>query len=410
MLNSTIQLYKKSFSGLSPEVWSLSGVMLINRAGAMVLPFLSVYLTQQLGFTLAQTGWIMSCFGAGSVLGSYAGGKLTDRIGFYDTQFWSLLLSGFAFIAIQWVETFYAVAILVFVASAIADTFRPAGFAAIAAYSKEGNRTRAIALLRMAINLGWAVGPAAGGLLAANLGYHWLFWVDGLTCIAAALFFRRVLPRRRRPVEDTAVAAAGAEAAAYRNRAYLLFLLFAGLNAIAFMQLFSTLPVFFKEEVSLHEGQIGQLMAMNGLIIALLEMPLIYLLERRFRILRLISAGTLLMGAGYLAFLLIGPQLGAALLCMLLLTFGEIFSMPFISTMALQFTNDRNRGQYMALFTVMYSVSHIVAPNLGMQLAGRGGFPLLWVVLIGLTVAAAAGFILIGEKQQRAEHQPAPSR
>ncbi|NBC09283.1 MAG: hypothetical protein GVY26_18990 [Bacteroidetes bacterium] len=92
MVQRSLQLYRDSFSGLSKEVWSLSGVMLINRAGTMVLPFLSVYLTQQLGFSLGQAGWIMSFFGAGSVLGAYLGGQLTDRIGFYETQFWPQIL------------------------------------------------------------------------------------------------------------------------------------------------------------------------------------------------------------------------------------------------------------------------------------------------------------------------------
>lgn len=391
MVQRPLQLYRDSFSGLSKEVWSLSGVMLINRAGTMVLPFLSVYLTQQLGFSLGQAGWIMSFFGAGSVLGAYLGGQLTDRIGFYETQFWSLFLSGFCFIAIWYVQSFYAVCAIVFLASTVADAFRPAGFAAVAAYSHEGNRTRAIALLRLAINLGWAIGPAVGGLLAASYGYGWLFWVDGLTCIVAALFYRWILPAKQtEQEEEEEKTVLGAQA--YRDRTYLIFLVLVLINALAFMQLFSTLPVYFKQEVGLHEGQIGRLMAMNGLLIAILEMPLIFVLERRYKIRQLIGIGTLLIGLAYLQFYLFGPLIGAAVGCMLFLTVGEMLSLPFISTLALRFTNDRNRGQYMALFTITYSVSHILAPNIGFQVADRLGFSTLWVLLLLLAVAGAVGF------------------
>jgi predicted MFS family arabinose efflux permease len=400
MLQRSAQLYRDSFSGLSREVWLLSTVMLINRAGAMVLPFLSVYLTQQLGFSLVQAGWVLSVFGAGSVLGSYIGGQLTDRVGFYQTQFWSLFLSGFCLISLWYMQSFYAICAAVFVTSAIADAFRPAGFAAIAAYSHDENRTRAIALLRLAINLGWAIGPAMGGLLAARFGYGWLFWIDGLTCIGAALFYRLALPPKQTTTE-TETEDINLSSKAYRDRKYLLFLLFVLVNALVFMQFFSTLPVYFKQEMGLHEGQIGQLMALNGLLIAIVEMPLIFIVEKRYKIRHLIGLGTFLIGVAFFQFYVFGPLIGAAIGCMLLLTVGEMLSLPFISTQALRFTNTRNRGQYMALFTITYSVSHILAPNIGFQLADRLGFSNMWFILALLALLGAVGFVLLGRKTQQ---------
>ena len=81
MLHRALNIYVKSFSGLSRDIWLLAAVMLINRAGTMVIPFMTVYLTQSLGFTLPQAGLVMTCFGAGSVLGAYLGGQFTDRFG-----------------------------------------------------------------------------------------------------------------------------------------------------------------------------------------------------------------------------------------------------------------------------------------------------------------------------------------
>lgn len=401
MIQKAIGIYKASFQGLSKEIWLLSSVLLINRAGTMVLPFLSVYLTQQLGFSLGQTGWVMSSFGAGSVLGAYLGGKLVDRIGFYETQFWALFSSGFFFIALGYVQSFYIVCAVVFLSSTLADSFRPANFAAIAAYSRQDNRTRAVALLRLAINLGWAVGPAAGGLIAVAYGYGWLFWVDGLTCILAALFFRAALPKKFLEAEEEEEAEPEkGPVRVLHDRKYLFFLLLALLNAVAFMQLFSTLPVFFKQEISLDEGQIGRLMAVNGLLVAVVEMPLIYLLERRFRPVQIIMIGTVLIGTAYLLFNVFGTFGGVALASMLTLTVGEILSLPFIATMAMNFTNKRNRGAYMGWFSAIYSISHILAPNLGFQVIAMGGFGLLWYVLLGCSVAASAGFVLVFGKRQ----------
>jgi predicted MFS family arabinose efflux permease len=134
--------YIDTFKGLSKEVWWLALVTLINRAGTMVIPFLSLYLTKSLSFTLSDVGWIMSCFGLGSVIGSWLGGKLTDIIGSYKVMFLSLLGTGFAFIAMQFVTTFTGFCLGIFGLMLIADAFRPAMFVALSSYSKPENKTR----------------------------------------------------------------------------------------------------------------------------------------------------------------------------------------------------------------------------------------------------------------------------
>ena len=106
--------YLGTFKGLSTEVWWLSLITLINRAGTMVIPFLSLYLTKSLNFTLKDVGWIMTCFGLGSVLGSWLGGKLTDKIGYYKVMKTSLFLTGVLFIALQFVTTFTGFCIGIF--------------------------------------------------------------------------------------------------------------------------------------------------------------------------------------------------------------------------------------------------------------------------------------------------------
>ena len=98
--------YINTFKGLSKEVWWLSLITLINRAGTMVIPFLSLYLTKDLNFSLSDVGWIMSFFGLGSVIGTWLGGKLTDKIGYYKVMFVSLFLTGFLFVFLQYLTTF----------------------------------------------------------------------------------------------------------------------------------------------------------------------------------------------------------------------------------------------------------------------------------------------------------------
>ncbi len=98
--------YFKTFDGLSREVWWLALITFINRAGTMVIPFLTLYLTEDLSFSVSQVAWIMSCFGLGSVVGTWIGGKLTDTVGYYKVMVISLLSTGIVFISLQFLTTF----------------------------------------------------------------------------------------------------------------------------------------------------------------------------------------------------------------------------------------------------------------------------------------------------------------
>src|SRR5689334_3231959 len=184
MLQASVRLYKNAYSGIPKEVWWLGLVLLVNRSGTMVIPFLTVYLTGR-GFSLGEAGFVMGVFGCGAILGGYLGGWLSDKFGFFRVQVTSLLLNGILFITLGFMQELWQFALCIFLLSSLGDAFRPANAAAIAAYSSEENRTRCYSLNRLATNLGWAIGPAVGGILA-SYNYHLLFWTDGITCIAAA--------------------------------------------------------------------------------------------------------------------------------------------------------------------------------------------------------------------------------
>ncbi|SNQ42949.1 Major facilitator superfamily MFS_1 (fragment) [Cellulophaga lytica] len=127
--------YIDSFKGLSKEVWWLSLITLINRAGTMVIPFLSLYLKNDVGLTFENVGVVMSCFGAGSLIGSWLGGTLTDKFGYYKVMLFSLFTSGILFIGLQFLHDYYSICAGIFILMIVADCFRPAAFVALIAYS-----------------------------------------------------------------------------------------------------------------------------------------------------------------------------------------------------------------------------------------------------------------------------------
>lgn len=403
MLKRSLQLYRKSFQGLSRSVWLLSLITLINRSGTMVIPFMTIYLTAEMHFTMAQAGWVMACFGLGSVVGSYAGGKLTDIIGYHQTCFWSLLISGALFIVLLFMDSYWEICACIFVLSIFADAFRPAMFSALAIFSVEENRTRSISLIRLAINLGFSIGPTLGGIMAATAGYQWLFIADGVTCMAAAVLFYFVIPANieGQPDEQTAIKPkAGIKV--YQDRPYMAFLGLNLLMALIFMQLIYAVPVYYKQFFLMSEGEIGLLMGMNGLIIAFLEMPMIYQLEKKRSSLFYVVIGSLLIGLGFFIFVPLGKWIGAAWISMLFLTFGEILKMPFANAFAMERSNEKNRGTYMGWYSMAFSLSMIASPVVGMQIAEHYGFSLLWILLGIFSTLAAACYWLLDRSLKKA--------
>lgn len=371
--------YLGTFKGLSTEVWWLSLITLINRAGTMVIPFLSLYLTKSLDFTLKDVGWMMTCFGFGSVIGSWLGGKLTDKIGFYKVMKVSLFLTGVLFIALQYVTTFIGFGIGIFLVMLVADTFRPAMFVALSAYSKPENKTRSVTLIRLAINLGFSAGPAVGGLIITSLGYNGLFWVDGVTCILATFLLINVLnPKKSKVVDEVKVEN---PISIFKDKAFWMFFVAMFIFGFVFLQYFSTMPLYYKDAHHLSELQIGLLMGMNGFLIFVLEMPLIkWLEESKYSKERLMFVGLLLTGISFLVLNLTG-WVGVLIVGMLFMTIGEMIAFPFSNAFVMERAKRGNQGEYMAYYSIAFSFAHIFGHNAGMRMVDFLGFDTTWWII-----------------------------
>ncbi len=379
--------YINSFSGLSKEVWWLALITLINRAGTMVIPFLSIYLTDSLCFTLKDVGWIMSSFGAGSLIGTWLGGKLTDKIGYYKVMVISLFATGIGFISLQFLDTFPTFCLGIFIIMIIADMFRPAIYVALNAYSSPENKTRSLTLIRLAINLGFSAGPAIGGLIIVSIGYYGLFWLDGITCILASLILMYILnPKHTVTAQQEVIINPKSP---YKDGPFILFFLAMIFFSISFIQYFSTIPIYYKEIHLLSEFDIGLLLGLNGFLIFTLEMPLIKYLEKsNISKVTLILWGAALTGFSFLI-LNVLPWLSIIIIGMLLMTIGEMIAFPFSNAFALQRAQKGKTGEYMAFYSIAFSIAHIIGHNTGMRLVDSFGFTATWYVvsvLMGLCV------------------------
>ena len=397
MLKKTIHNYINNFKGFSREVWILALVTFINRAGTMVLPFLSKYLKEDLHFTYSQVGWIMVSFGFGSMLGSWLGGKLSDKIGFYKIMVFSLFCSGLLFFGIPLITSFYPLCITFFLIMVVADMFRPAMFVSLSTYAKPENRVRAFTLVRLAVNLGFAAGPALGGLIIMGMGYSGLFWVDGTSCIVAISLFALLVKEKKKPVSEIADTNPNQQVkSVFNDNIFWLFLFISFVSALLFFQIFSTLPIYHSEKYGLTEFQTGLLMTMNGLLIFALEMPIVSKFEtRQTSKIKIILAGCVLMTLSFWV-LLYDTFAGILIISMLFITFGEILIFPFSNAFALSRAPKGHEGKYMALFTMSFSLAHIGSSKTGFEIIARFGYTTNWVFmgLLGLLASVICVYLL----------------
>ena len=397
MVRSVAKAYRDAYGGLPIEIWVLSLALFVNRCGAMVLAFLTLYLTNELGFTMFEAGTIFSVWGLGSLTGAWLGGKLVRPLGAVRMQIFALLISVPCLLAVPLFTTWWGVAGIVYLFSVFTESVRPANGVAVAQFAEEELQTRAFGLQRMAVNLGFSVGPAIGGFLA-NIDYVWLYVVDALTTgFGAVILFWHFGFRKYAKDEKAAAKQKNAEqnvvaGSPLKDAQFVLFLLLMLSVSLVFFQFHATYPKYLEDHYQLSKPEIGLLFSVNTLLIAAVEMLLLNWV-RGFSLLRLIGWGAFLACAGF-GLLPLGNTFLFCVLSMVVITSGEMFLFPIGSGFVAKKSAGRDQGLYMSWYAMMFSTAGTLAPMIGTA-AYEYNPHLFWYISAGLGVMVLAGFQLL---------------
>ncbi|MCB1042758.1 MAG: MFS transporter [Acidobacteria bacterium] len=379
MIRALLWAYREAYSGLPRAVWVLAITLFINRAGNMVLPFVALYLTSAMHASPSQVTLALSAHGVGAMLGANLGGRLCRVFNYHLIQVGSLLLSGLGLLALLRVTTPEGVALSFLWISTMSEAFRPANGAAVTSACSAQDRARAMALVRMAVNLGMTVAPAIGGLLV-GIDYSWIFWVDGGTCLLAALFLMATPYHKQaggRPSSSQSTSHSP-----WKDKKMWLLIGLSYPTMLIFFQLLTTWPLYLTQERGFSEFQFGLFMALSTLLIVVFEMLLAHKLATA-RHWKVIAVGALLVGLGLGVMPLAGSGFTLAL-TVFVWTFGEMLFVPFLSSEVANLSDDDNRGAYMGLYTFSFATAWVVAPIIGMAIYSHWGGQILWP-MCGLT-------------------------
>lgn len=375
--------------GLPAAYWRIWTGTLVNRAGAVVTPFLALYLTTARGLSVGQAGVVLSCYGAGSMVARPAGGLLADRVGRRATLTGALATAAVLLAALIAARAVWLVVLLVLALGLVSDAHRPAAQAAIADLVPFHERRRAAGLHIWAINLGFSVAGAVGGALAAA-GYGLLFALNAATCAVFALIVWRSVPETR-PKE--AAQTRGGYAPALHDRTFLALLAAQLLVAIGLLQLFVVLPLAMDHD-GFGPGAYGLVIALTGVVIVILH-PIVSARLLRSDPARVLALGAAFCAAGYVGFA-IADGAAAYIAAAVVLTLGNLCDAAIGAGVVAEIAPPALRGRYCALFGLTFGVAAAVGPLFGTLLLGEGYSARPWLVCGSMSMLAAAGFLALG--------------
>lgn len=385
----------RGLRGLPSDVWLVCASTLVNRLGTMALPFLVLYLTQGRSWTPAEAGTAMMVYGAGALVTGPVAGRLADRLGHAQVLKASLWTSGILLLLLPFASARSLLFGLIFLWAALTQAFWPSAMALLAERAAPEQRKAVYALHRLAVNLGMAVGPALGGVIA-HRSFTWVFWTDGLTTLAGAavltLFLRsRPSPRGR--------AEAAATASAWRDR-HLAYLLLAFLPVLmVFFQIEGALPLWVTRDLGFSTRFFGLLFTLNTLLIVALEVAL-NLAMAHWPHGRQLLAGSLCYAAGFGLTGLVRTK--AALLgTVVVWTFGEMILLPAMADAVATLSPPERRGEYMGLYSTTFAAGLALGPWLGVLAYARLGPAAVWT---GCFLTAALGGLMLA--RFRTPHRP----
>ncbi|WTK15642.1 MFS transporter [Streptomyces sp. NBC_01525] len=385
-----------SFSGLPAQFWWLWTSTLVNRLGGFVATFLALYLTVERGYSASYAGLVGALYGLGGVVGSLGAGVLTDRAGRRPTMLVSQLATAVSVATLGFMTHPVAIAAVAAAVGAAASASRPAVQAMMADIVAPEDRTRAFALNYWAINIGFAVSSTVAGLIAEH-GYLTLFLGEATLVLVCALVVFGKLPESRPRVAEP-----GAEAREAPAPVSMLtvardgrFMTVVGLNlllALLFQQAYVSLPVSMGRD-GFGSGDFGLVIAVNGALIVLLQIPVTRFIEHRSPAMLLIGSA-LLAGYGF-GLTAVGGSVAVYAVTVAVWTLGEIINSPTQMGLVVRLSPTHARGRYQGMYSLSWSVASLTAPLVGGTVIDRYGPDLLWAGCAVVGTVAAVGYALL---------------
>ncbi|WP_328362190.1 MFS transporter [Streptomyces sp. NBC_00445] len=384
---------RESVSGLPREFWWLWTSTLVNRLGGFVATFMALYLTLDRGYSASYAGLVAALHGLGGVISSVGAGVLTDRLGRRPTLLVAQASTAVSVALLGFMHHPLAIAGVAFLVGMASNASRPAVQAMMADIVRPEDRVRAFSLNYWAINLGFAVSSMAAGFIA-EFSYLAGFLIEaGMTMICAIVVFLK-LPESR--PERTAAEKAADDTGlgtVLRDGRFMGVVGLSFLIALIFQQGMVGLPVAMGE-AGFTPADYGLAIAVNGVLIVVLQIPVTRYIEHRDPG-RLLVISALLAGYGF-GLTAFAGSVGVFALTVCVWTLAEIVNAPTQTSLVVRLSPVHGRGRYQGMYTMSWAVASLVAPLMSGVVIDRWGAEWLWglCAVIGTVTGLGYGVLM----------------
>ena len=382
---SARELFHGAVGGLPRSYWVLWVGTLVNKLGAFVVPFLSLYLVRHRGLSVSEAGLLFAVYGAGCVVANPVGGWLSDRYGRRVGMLTGLCGAAGAVLVLGQAREKWELAAAAFGLGLLMDLYRPSVMAIVTDVVAPEDRGRAFNLLYWAINVGFTASPLVAGTLG-DAHVEWLFWGDAATTLLCAWLIYRFVPESRPGAEPGAAQDTAGPLAPFADPVFLPYVAVNFLVALLFFQFFVAMPADMAAQ-GLGAQPFGMAISVNGALIVVLQ-PLLGSWVERLPRGRALALGTLLTGVGFGMYGWV-TTLGGFALGVAVWTVGEVLMSPVNSAIVADLAPEAQRARYQGAYNTAWSLAVLVGPAAGgyaLEHVGRRAF---WTGVLAVGAVAA---------------------
>ncbi len=397
MLGKPIRRAREVYAEYPRQFWVVVGASFIDHiGGALLFPFFALYVTLHFDVGMTEVGILFAIFSVSEFFGSMMGGALTDHIGRKSVIIMGLIVSALTSVGmglVNRIELFYLMAV---VTGVFADMAGPARQAMLTDLLPERKRADGFGMMRVAMNLSVAVGPAIGGFIAAR-SYLLLFVTDAITSIVTAVVFYRLVAETRPEsrLEEEPQASLGDSFRGYvdvlRDRAFIIFMMMSMLVTVVYVQMYGALPVFLRDVHNVPASGFGLIMSLNATMVVLFQFAITRRMSDASPML-MMALGALFYAVGFAMYGFVG-RYGMFMLAMAIITIGEMVVTPVAQALVAKFSPEDMRGRYMAVFGISWLIPGGLGPLLAGMIMDNGDPRWVWYAAGILGLVAAAGFV-----------------
>lgn len=387
-----------------PKFWALVFTVFIDMIGGTLLsPFFALYITQKFGVGMTQAGIMLGFFSFFGLFGNALGGALTDRFGRKKIILFGLIFSALSTISLGFVNVYYMLYPLSAVIGILGSVAGPAHNAMVADMLPEEQHNEGYGIIRVVANLSWIIGPTIGGFVASR-SYLALFLLDAAFSLTTAILVVKLIPETKPQKldskhEESLMKTLGGYVVVFKDYLFVAFLVVSMLMLVVYQQMYNTLSVYLRDTHNIPTTDYGYMLSASAILVVFTQFWVSQQTKKFSPMLMMaFGCGFYMIGFSMFGFF---STFWLFVTAILIITVGEMITVPVSQALAAKFSTEEMRGRYMAVSSISWTLPSTIGPAMAGVILDN--YDPRWVWYAGGIICAVAivGFLALHLKARQ---------